>query len=80
MGMTPGKKRPERGTTTVAATRATPDPAAKKKPATAVAKVDAKPAAKSDKSDKSSDKSGKRDKAQDKVAAKTGDKTGGKKK
>ena len=56
MGMTPGKKRPERGTTTVAATRATPDPAAKKKPATAVAKTDAKPAAKAD---KPSDKSGK---------------------
>ena len=84
MGMTPGKKRPERGTTTVAATRATPDPAAKKKPAATVAKVDAKPAARSDKSeksDKSSDRSGKRDKAQDKVADnKTGDKTGGKKK
>jgi hypothetical protein len=77
MGMTPGKKRPERGTTTVAATRATPDPAAKKKPATAIAKVDAKPAGKAD---KSSDRSGKRDKAQDKVADKTGDKTGGKKK
>jgi membrane-bound lytic murein transglycosylase D len=77
MGMTPEKKRPERGSMTVAATRAAPDPAAKKKPATAVAKVEAKAAAKPDKPDKP-DKSGKRDKAQDKVADKSGDKTGGK--
>jgi membrane-bound lytic murein transglycosylase D len=92
MGMTPDKKRPERGAATAPA-RA-PEPAVKKKPATTVAKVDAKAdKAKADKAktdttkadttkaDKTkadkTDKAGKRDKpAETKVA----DKAGGKKK
>jgi membrane-bound lytic murein transglycosylase D len=68
MGLTPEKKRPERGAATAPAH--TPEPAAKKKPATAVAKADpkpaaaivktvnTKPAAKSGKLDKVADKSG----------------------
>jgi len=70
MGLTPEKKRPERGAPAAAHA---PDVAAKKKPSTAVAKVDAKPAAKSA---AKSDKPGK----PDKVADKTADKSGGKKK
>src|SRR5204863_1906821 len=44
MGMTPGKKRPERGAAT--APVAPPGPNAKKKPATTVAKIETKPDAK----------------------------------
>jgi hypothetical protein len=60
MGMTPEKKRPERSSATAAVAHA-PDAALKKKPVTAVAKVETKPAAKPDKSgkpDKVADKSG----------------------
>ncbi|HMF40244.1 MAG TPA: transglycosylase SLT domain-containing protein, partial [Polyangia bacterium] len=63
MGMTPGKKRPERGAPTARPIDAGAN--AKKKPATTVAKIDAKPAAKPAPK-----------KAPDKVA----DKAGGKKK
>jgi membrane-bound lytic murein transglycosylase D len=61
MGMTPGKKRPERA----APAAAHPPAAAKKKPPTAVAKTDAKAAVKAD-------KSGKPEKAADRVADKSG--------
>jgi membrane-bound lytic murein transglycosylase D len=79
MGMTPDKKRPERGAVTTPA-RAL-DATAKKKPITAVAKSDAKAKPKVEKADKAeksekTDKAAKRDKPADKVA----DKTGGKKK
>jgi membrane-bound lytic murein transglycosylase D len=76
MGMTPDKKRPERGVVTAAAH--TTAAAAKKKPATAVAKVESKSdkSAKLDKSDKSG-KSGKREKA---AETKVADKAGAKKK
>jgi membrane-bound lytic murein transglycosylase D len=81
MGMTPEKKRPERGAATAPAH--TPEPAAKKKPATALAKADAKPAAKADtkpaaavvktantKPAAKSDKSGKPEKVADKSGGK----------
>jgi membrane-bound lytic murein transglycosylase D len=64
MGMTPGKKRPER-VTVIAPARASSDASAKKKPVTAVAKTDAKPASKSDKATKAN-------KPVDKVADKSG--------
>jgi membrane-bound lytic murein transglycosylase D len=66
MGMAPGTKRPERAAPAVAHP---PDAAVKKKPVTAVAKTDTKPAAKPDKSGKT-----------DKVVVKVADKSGGKKK
>ena len=67
MGMTPGKKRPERAAPPTPA-RA-PDPAAKKKSAATVAKVDSKPAAKPVKAV-----------ASEKTANKAADKPGAKKK
>jgi len=72
MGMTPEKKRPERGAPVPAVARAAD--AAKKKPATAVAKADTKPAAKSAGKSEKSDKAGKPDKGgkPDKVADKSG--------
>jgi membrane-bound lytic murein transglycosylase D len=73
MGMTPGAKRPERGAPAGArAPEASAGTTAKKKPATPVAKVDAKAGSKpaSPKSDKPADKAGKHDKVSDKVAGK----------
>src|SRR5262245_7707269 len=70
MGMTPDKKRPERAAAAPTPARA-PDPAAKKKPAATIAKVDGKPAAKPVKAvagDKAATKTG------DKAATKTADK------
>jgi hypothetical protein len=69
MGMTPGKKRPER-VAIIAPARAS-DASAKKKPMTAVAKADTKPTGKSAKPDKS-DKSAKANKPSDKIADKAG--------
>jgi membrane-bound lytic murein transglycosylase D len=74
MGMTPDKKRPERGTVTTPA-RAPDASANKKKPVTAIAKADTKPATKGQKIEKASDKA-----AKPKPADKIADKSGAKKK
>ncbi len=80
MGMTPGKKRPERGAVTTPA-RAPDASASKKKPVTAIAKADAKPAAKVQKIEKAADKTDKADRAaKPKPADKIADKSGAKKK
>jgi membrane-bound lytic murein transglycosylase D len=87
MGMTPGKKRPERGTVTTPPRAPEATAKAKPKATTAIAKADTKPATKpavkSEKNDKAkpADKtSAKRDKPADKVADKSSEKSGAKKK
>ena len=77
MGMTPGKKRPERGAVTTPA-RAPDASASKKKPATAIAKADTQAGgARFQKIEKAADKTAKPDKAaKPKPADKIADKAG----
>jgi membrane-bound lytic murein transglycosylase D len=78
MGMTPGKKRPERGAVTAPPRAPEVIGKAKTKATTAIAKADTKPAVKvdklqkTDKAQKPADKTAKRDKPADKAADKSG--------